>query len=63
MAKNRERALYAQGTPKIVEGRWVKKITSVPVEVMARADGYAMVRRPKCAPFVVLEKELSPLIE
>ena len=62
MAK-KELALYAQVTPKIVSGRWVKEQASVQVIVMARADGYAMVRRPKCAPFVVLEKELSPLIE
>jgi hypothetical protein len=28
------------------------------VEVMARAKGYAMVRRKGCAPYVVSEKEL-----
>tara|TARA_R110000744_G_scaffold300691_1_gene409826 strand:+ start:52 stop:216 length:165 start_codon:yes stop_codon:yes gene_type:complete len=30
------------------------------VRVMARADGYAMVRRKGCMPFAVSEKDLSP---
>lgn len=32
--------------------------TATQVRVMARAEGYAMVRRKGCAPFVVSEKEL-----
>mgnify|MGYP000535323914 CR=1 FL=1 len=43
-----------------------KKIETVvvpqkePVRVMARAEGYAMVRFKGCMPFVVSEKELAP---
>lgn len=33
------------------------------VTVMAVADGYAMVRRKGCMPFVCREKELTPLPE
>jgi hypothetical protein len=40
------------------------KIVSTPhicdVEVMARAKGYAMVRRGGCKPFVVSERDLTP---
>lgn len=34
-------------------------VEKIEVHVMAQADGYAMVRRKGCAPFVVLLKELE----
>jgi hypothetical protein len=33
------------------------------VRVMVRAEGYAMVRRKGCMPYVVPEKELQPAKE
>lgn len=33
------------------------------VRVMARAEGWAMVRKPCCAPSVCREKELKPVGE
>lgn len=35
---------------------------SFEVKVMARADGYAMVRRPGCIPFVCRDSDLSELV-
>ena len=34
-----------------------------PVRIMAVAEGYAMVRRPRCYPFVIALKELKPTNE
>lgn len=31
------------------------------VRVMARAEGYAMVRRPRAMPFVLKESDLQPV--
>lgn len=33
------------------------------VVVMAISDGYAMVRRPGCMPFVVRVEELGPIVD
>lgn len=33
------------------------------VVVLAISEGYAMVKRPRCIPFVVSVKELGPIIE
>ena len=35
-------------------------VTPVRVRIMARAEGYAMVRRPGGFPFTVSEKDLTP---
>lgn len=35
-----------------------KEITDGPVRVMAEADGYAMVRRKGCIPFVIRSKDI-----
>lgn len=32
-----------------------------PITVMAKADGYVMVRRPGCAPFVLSVREAASL--
>lgn len=39
-------------------GQIKERLEAREVEVMARAKGYAMVRRKGCAPYVVSEKEL-----
>jgi len=38
-----------------------KKVDPRHVEVLARAQGYAMVRRKGCAPYIASEKDLLPL--
>lgn len=60
MAK-KEMAMWVRPTSTWVNTKMVKAILSVEVRVMVRAEGYAMVRRRGCAPFVVAEKELQPL--
>jgi hypothetical protein len=40
-------------------GVWEYETLESNVEVMAIAKGHAMVRHPRCAPFVVSENELS----
>lgn len=43
--------------------KWLYETTLKNVEVMAIAGGWAMVRLPKCAPYVCEEKELRNLEE
>ena len=59
MAK-KEMAQLRRKRSAVVDGRWklVEEVSEV--RVLARAEGYAMVRFKGCAPFVVQEKELSP---
>jgi hypothetical protein len=40
-------------------GRFVEVIELRRVEVMAEAGGYAMVRRPGCAPYVASLKDIE----
>lgn len=54
--------ILTRTTPdKMVGGRWYYKTETLPVRVMATAEGYAMVRRKGCVPFVCREKELSTI--
>ena len=46
-----------------LEGKWVYETNEFTVRIMATAEGYAMVRRPRGMPFVVQEKELRPLTQ
>jgi hypothetical protein len=41
-------------------GKIKERLEMREVEVLARAKGYAMVRRKGCAPYVVSEKDLAP---
>ena len=43
----------------VIGGKFVTEPESFRVRVMARAEGYAMVRRPGAMPFVVSEKNLT----
>ncbi len=45
----------------LVNGKWTYKTMISTVRVMARAEGYAMVRNPGARPFVVRENELHPI--
>lgn len=42
-------------------GKWEYQDREREVRVMARAEGYAMVRLKGCMPYVAPEKELHPL--
>jgi hypothetical protein len=56
----REFAVYRRVDLEVVNGKWADRSTDVEVRVMARAEGYAMVRNKGCMPFVVSEKHLQP---
>jgi hypothetical protein len=45
----------------ILSGYILGQPTTSEVRVLARVEGYAMVRRKGCMPFVVVEKKLTPL--
>jgi hypothetical protein len=47
----------------IRDGKFVNYTDVRLVRVMARAEGYVMVRRKGCAPYVVSERELTPATE
>jgi hypothetical protein len=54
-----ERAMLKRKKPDKFDGkRWTYLDDEVEVIVMAVVGVYAMVRRPKCTPFVVWAKEL-----
>jgi len=46
---------------KLVRGKWTYYEERREVRVLARAEGYAMVRIKGCATFAVPEKELQPM--
>jgi hypothetical protein len=52
--------MYARENVEVVAGKFVTVMgPAQKVRVMARAEGYAMVRYPGRMPFVVSEKDLS----
>lgn len=55
----KEFATYHREEVAIAGGKFVRAVTQHQVRVMARAEGYAMVRNPGCMPFVVSEKKLT----
>ena len=59
MARRREMATYLRMVVEIEHGKFAGRIRPEEVRVMARAEGYAMVRKKGAVPFVVSEKELS----
>lgn len=58
MAKKKQTAIFHRKTVVVGKTRQYE-LEDIPVVLMAIAEGYAMVRRPGCAPFVVREKELT----
>jgi hypothetical protein len=52
-------AIYRRIDKVPAQGGWANRISDMEVRVMARAEGYAMVRLPRCMPFVVSEKSLT----
>lgn len=59
MTGKKEMAVYSRSQVAI-EGEFVGNVAPQLVRVMARAEGYAMVRLPGCIPVVVREKQLTP---
>lgn len=55
----KEFATYRRVDVAAVNHKIAKQVLEHQVRVMARAEGYAMVRNPGCMPFVVSEKDLS----
>lgn len=55
----REIAIHTRQVPVAFKGGiWLYETQEFEVRVMARADGYAMVRRPRAMPFVCQEDSL-----
>lgn len=58
----REKAIWTRDYAVSFDGHsWDYETEQCEVRVMSRAEGYAMVRRPRCMPFVCSEKDLSPI--
>lgn len=56
-----ELAVLNHRTIVVTDGKFKENINQIDVEVMARAKGYAMVRRKGCAPFVASVRDLLPI--
>lgn len=61
MKRSKEAAIYQRMDRAMVVGKWVRTVEPIPVRVLARAEGYAMVRLPGAMPFVVSEHDLRPV--
>ncbi len=59
MTRKAETAIYINRQPvRFRANKWEYEDTTSEVRVMARGEGYAMVRHKGCFPFVVSEKML-----
>ena len=58
--KHKKMILRRAVPDRIESGRWVDRFEEFEVVVLSIVDNYAMVKRPRCLPFVVHAKELSP---
>lgn len=59
MARSREFAIYHRPVSHLVNGKFVRSTEDQRVRVLARAEGYALVRNPGAMPFVVSERDLD----
>lgn len=51
---------YARPYPKSFKGgKWEYGINQVDARIMAIAEGYVMLRRPRCVPFIESVKDLE----
>jgi hypothetical protein len=58
--RKKTQAIHRKWSPTHMEnGLWQFNVEAREVWVMATADGWAMVRRPRCAPYVCRERELE----
>lgn len=60
----RDRADHRMVPDALIKGKWTCKRLDPEggrLRFMARSGGYVMVRRPKCQPFVLTEKEWGKL--
>lgn len=62
MKRSKELAMHQRRITDVENGKFVSRVEPRQVRVMARAEGYAMVRLPGCMPFVVSEKDLLPVL-
>lgn len=56
----REFATFRVRSVAVINGKVTKIVDDIKVEVMTKVQGYAMVRRPGCVPFVAEQKRLKP---
>lgn len=61
MKRSKEMAMYDRKIVVVVAGKFAQETRPEEVRVMARAEGFALVRRKGCLPFAVWEKELRPI--
>ena len=55
-----EKAILTRSDPVAFDGKkWTYEVKKFEVVVMARSGKYAMVKRPRCLPFVCLPSELG----
>jgi len=60
----RQKMILRRTVPDSLEAEgWVNKTEEFEVLLLAIADGYAMVRRKGCVPFVEDTKNLIPIVE
>lgn len=59
MARRKEIAVYRRTYATVKDWRFVNEVALEKVRVMARAEGYAMVRHRGAVPIVVSEKDLE----
>ena len=59
--RRQEWAVYSRKMSVPKGGQWESQVVTSIIRVMSRAEGYAMVRRKGCIPFVVRESELTSM--
>ena len=58
--KAKDKAIWLCTRPTAFNGsKWSHETTEIEVRIMAIVDGYAMIRRKGCIPFVCSVKELK----
>jgi hypothetical protein len=61
MAKKPEIVIHDRVVVIVLKGKFAQEIRPEEVRVMARAEGYALVRKKGAMPFAVREKTLRPM--
>jgi len=57
--RSKETAVHHRKLMVVEGGKFITRVASERVRVLARAEGYVMVRKPHAYPFVVSEKDLE----
>ena len=54
-----QKGIHFANVPYIENGKWANRIEERNVVVMAISGGYAMVKSPRCMPYVARAKEVK----